>query len=80
VHDGRAIIESTGICEYINDQWSDPALKPTDNFGRAQMRLWAKHSTKACMPLSGRFHSRLHFAINARSARRRSQEMDNQSL
>ena len=42
VHDGRVIIESTVICEYIDDQWPDPALKPTDSFGRAQMRLWTK--------------------------------------
>ena len=42
VHDGRVIIESTVICEYVDDQWSDRPLKPTDSFGRAQMRLWTK--------------------------------------
>jgi glutathione S-transferase len=42
VHDGRVIIESTVICEYVDDQWPEPALKPADSFGRAQMRLWTK--------------------------------------
>lgn len=42
VHDGRVIIESTVICEYIDDQWPDQPLRPSDSFGRAQMRLWTK--------------------------------------
>jgi glutathione S-transferase len=42
VHDGRVIIESTVICEFIDDQWPDPPLKPQDAYGRAQMRLWTK--------------------------------------
>jgi glutathione S-transferase len=42
VHDGRVIIESTVICEYIDDQWPEPPLKPADSFQRAQMRLWTK--------------------------------------
>jgi glutathione S-transferase len=42
VHDGRVIIESTVICEFVDDQWPDHALKPSDGFGRAQMRLWTK--------------------------------------
>jgi glutathione S-transferase len=42
VHDNRTIIESTVICEYIDDTWPDTPLKPTDGWGRAQMRLWTK--------------------------------------
>jgi glutathione S-transferase len=42
VHDGRVIIESTVICEFIDDQWPDAPLKPPDGYGRAQMRLWTK--------------------------------------
>ena len=42
VDNGRVIIESTVICEFIDDQWPDRPLKPTDAFGRAQMRLWTK--------------------------------------
>ena len=42
IHEDRVIIESTVICEFIDDEWSDPPLKPADNFERAQMRLWTK--------------------------------------
>jgi glutathione S-transferase len=42
VHDGRVIIESTVICEFIDDEWPDPPLKPADGFARARMRLWTK--------------------------------------
>jgi glutathione S-transferase len=30
------------ICEFIDDEWPDPPLKPNDSFGRARMRLWTK--------------------------------------
>jgi glutathione S-transferase len=42
VHEDRVIIESTVICEFIDDEWQDPPLKPASSFGRAQMRLWNK--------------------------------------
>jgi glutathione S-transferase len=42
VHDSKTLIESTVICEYIDDTWSENPLKPTDSWGRAQMRLWTK--------------------------------------
>src|SRR5271156_219768 len=38
VFNGQAIIESTVICEFIDDQWPDEPLKPLDGFGRARMR------------------------------------------
>lgn len=42
VKDGTAIIESTIICEFIDDAWPDPPLKPADPTSRARMRLWTK--------------------------------------
>jgi glutathione S-transferase len=42
VNDDRVIIESNVICEFIDDEWPDPPLKPADSFGRARMRLWMK--------------------------------------
>ena len=42
VYDEHVLIESTVICEFIDDQWPDPALKPVDSLGRARMRLWTK--------------------------------------
>ena len=40
VHDGFVLQESTVICEYIDEVFPDPPLKPTAAAGRAQMRLW----------------------------------------
>ena len=42
VHDGKAIIESTLICEYLDDSFPEPRLVPTDPEMRARMRLWSK--------------------------------------
>src|SRR5271156_4217676 len=64
VHDGSVIIESTVICEYIDDEWSDPPLKPTHSLGRARVRLWTKQLVRACMLLSDPSPSRSHFGIN----------------
>ncbi len=42
VHDGKPIIESTVICEYVDETFPDPKLKPENPYERAQMRLWSK--------------------------------------
>ena len=42
VHDGKAVIESTLICEYLDDTFPGPPLKPADPWLRARMRLWSK--------------------------------------
>ncbi|MGH7908201.1 MAG: glutathione S-transferase family protein [Candidatus Binataceae bacterium] len=42
IHDGAIIRESTVICEYLDDVFPAPALRPADAFGRARMRLWTK--------------------------------------
>lgn len=39
--DGRPIIESTLICEYLDEAHPDPPLRPTDFSARAHMRRWA---------------------------------------
>ena len=41
-HDGNIIIESTLICEYLDDTFPNPSLVPKDPFMRSQMRLWSK--------------------------------------
>ena len=42
VHDGNVVVESTLICEYLDEIVPDPPLAPADPFHRARMRLWSK--------------------------------------
>ena len=42
VHDGTPVIESTLICEYLDDMFPDPPLMPKNPADRARMRLWSK--------------------------------------
>ena len=42
VHDGKPIIKSTLICEYLDDAFPEPRLKPADPELQARMRLWSK--------------------------------------
>jgi len=42
IHDGRVVIESTVICEYLDHAFPAPQLRPADAFGAARMRLWTK--------------------------------------
>jgi len=41
-HDGRVVIESTLICEYLDECFPARRLVPQDPFLRARMRLWSK--------------------------------------
>ena len=41
VVDGRPIVESTLIAEYLDEAYPDPALRPADLIARAEMRQWA---------------------------------------
>jgi len=43
VHDGQAIIESTLICEYLDQTFPEPSLVPASAYERSQMRRWSKH-------------------------------------
>ena len=43
VHDGTAIVESTIINEYLDDEYPAVPLRPEDARGRARMRLWVRH-------------------------------------
>ncbi len=42
VHDGKVVCESAVICEYLEDAFPEPRLRPEDLLGRARMRVWAK--------------------------------------
>ena len=53
VHDGWPLVESTVICEYIDEVFSKPPLKPADARGRAEMRLWTKAVDEHLHPVCG---------------------------
>jgi glutathione S-transferase len=64
--DGRALPESEVICEYLEDTFPEPSLRPGDAWGRARMRLLSRicdfYVVMAMVPLfnlSGR--SRRHW-------------------
>ena len=42
VANGQPIIESTLICEYLDETYPEPSLVPDDPYGRSRMRLWSK--------------------------------------
>lgn len=44
VHDGRALHESGTICEYIDDAFDGPPLRPEGAYERATMRNWIRHA------------------------------------
>jgi len=43
VHEDRPIIESSIICEYLEDSFPQPSLRPVSPHARAMMRFWLKH-------------------------------------
>lgn len=42
VHDGNVILDSSVICEYLDEVFPAPALGPGDPLGRAHMRKWLR--------------------------------------
>jgi len=50
VHDGAVLVESTVICEYVDEAFSGPSLRPADPIGRARMRLWTKRVDEEVHP------------------------------
>ena len=43
LHDGRPLYESGTICEYLDETFPAPPLRPEDAYGRATMRNWVRH-------------------------------------
>ena len=50
VHDGAVITESTVICEYVDDAFPGPPLKPATPIGQARMRVWTKQVDEEVHP------------------------------
>ena len=43
IHDGRPLHESGTICEYLDESFPDPKLRPDAPYERAEMRNWIRH-------------------------------------
>ena len=43
IHDGRPLHESGTICEYLDERFPDPPLRPDQPYERAEMRNWIRH-------------------------------------
>lgn len=42
VHEGRPVVESTLICEYLEEVFPQPGLAPREPYLKTRMRLWSK--------------------------------------
>ncbi len=43
IHDGKPLHESGTICEYLDESFPDPKLRPETPYERAEMRNWIRH-------------------------------------
>ena len=64
VHDGRALVESSLIGEYLEEAFPEPPLAPRAPTERHAMRLWVKQIDEKVHPAAGV----LTYAIGARPA------------
>lgn len=67
VEDGKPVIESSIIAEYLEDRYPDPGLRPDDPFRVAQMRYWMKHVDNKVHPSCGALQWPLVMADKLRS-------------
>ncbi len=43
IHDGMPLHESGTICEYLDESFPEPPLRPASPYERAEMRNWIRH-------------------------------------
>lgn len=65
VQDGRPVIESALICEYLEEVFPQPALSPQDPVDRAYMRTWTRRPDdglhRACATVANAIAFRLQW-------------------
>lgn len=62
VHDGKVIVESTIINEYLEDVFPEIPLRPADPYDRHRMRVFSKWNDEILMPSVSMlgWHTRFH--------------------
>lgn len=53
VHDGNIVVESTLICEYLDEVFADKPLKPASALEKVKMRMWTKAVDEVVHPICG---------------------------
>ncbi|RYF65524.1 MAG: glutathione S-transferase family protein, partial [Comamonadaceae bacterium] len=48
--DGRSLYESSTICEYLDEVWPQPPLRPADAYARATMRNFVRWTDEKALP------------------------------
>jgi glutathione S-transferase len=85
VHDGAVVVESTVICEYLDEAFPDPPLKPKSLVDRARMRVWAKvpddgiHVHCASVSFAAAFARQLQSGFDAKGLEERLRSMPDQA-
>ena len=81
VDGGKIVTESTVICEYLDDAYRDPPLRPADPHARSRMRLWARvpddgiHVHCASVSFASAFARQLKAGFDADALERRLNDM-----
>ena len=76
VDDGDAVIESTLICEYLDEKYTDPPLMPDGPSERANVRRWSKlvdeglHEGISAISFSATFRERMKGQTEAQRQQR----------
>lgn len=50
LHDGRVLYESSVICEYLDECFPMPPIRPADPYARSQMRNFVRWIDEHCLP------------------------------
>jgi glutathione S-transferase len=62
VHGGNTYVESTVICEYLDDAFPEPPLRPASAHDRARMRAWTEQTVSWCITMINNINVGIVFA------------------
>jgi len=74
-HDGRIVVESNVIIEYLEDEFPQPRLSPQDAHARATARLWMFNAEDVAHPAVGTCSHNARHAVRFKAAGRSQEEL-----